>query len=68
MTFAEKIAALQSDIAEMKVMQEVAIRLSDHNTSEGEGLSMLLAVEVLLREAIMHYEDEIAVLKGPEAA
>jgi hypothetical protein len=67
MTFAEKIAALESDITEMQVMLKVTERLSDRNNEQGEGLGMLIAIDVLLRQAIVHYEEEIATLKGAAA-
>jgi hypothetical protein len=68
MTFEEKIAELESDVREMKLMQRVTERIDERNNEASEGSCMLSAIRVLLREAVMHYEEEIAILKGPEAA
>jgi citrate lyase synthetase len=68
MTIDEKIAALKSDIVQMNAVQTVIHNLAESNNEQGEGLSMLLATEVLLREAISRYEEEIETLEGPEAA
>jgi hypothetical protein len=68
MTFEEKIAALKSDIAQMKAAQAIIDNLVEANNEASEGESMLLAIEVLLREAISRYEEEIETLEGPEAA
>jgi uncharacterized protein with PhoU and TrkA domain len=64
----EKIAALESDIFELQMMQKMTSRLTIRNNAEGDGVCMIWAIKVLLREAISHYEEEIATLKGPEAA
>jgi hypothetical protein len=67
MTIDEKIVELQSDVREMQLMQRVTERLDERNNEASEGSCMLSAIRVLLREAVMHYEEEIATLKGPEA-
>lgn len=67
-TFEEKIAALKSDIVQMNAVQTVIHNVADRNNDMGDGQSMLVAVEVLLREAISRYEEEIETLEGPEAA
>lgn len=67
MTFAEKIAALESDVIQMKAVLTVVENVDRRNNEEGEGSCMLSAIAVLLREAIMHYEEEIATLKGAAA-
>lgn len=66
MTIDEKIAALKFDIVQMNAMQTVIHNLAESNNEQGEGLSMLLAIEVLVREAISRYEEEIETLEGPE--
>lgn len=68
MTIEEKIDALEVDVIEMKRMLGITKSLGIRNNEEGEGQCMLDAIAVLLREAVMHYEEEIATLKGPEAA
>jgi hypothetical protein len=68
MTIDEKIAALEDDVIEMKRMQGITKSLGIRDNENGEGSCMLSAIAVLLREAVMYYEEEIATLKGPEAA
>jgi hypothetical protein len=68
MTIDEKIAALEDDVNEMKRMQGITKSLGIRDNENGEGECMLSAIAVLLREAVMHYEEEIATLKGPGAA
>jgi hypothetical protein len=68
MTIDEKIAALEFDVIEMKRMQAMADRLAEEDNEGGEGGAMVIAVKALIGLAVMHYEEEIATLKGPEAA
>ena len=63
-TFEEKIADLRADIAVMNALQTDLQKLIDRNTEASEGESMLMAAEVLIREAIGHYEEEIDVYTG----
>ena len=63
-TFEEKIADLRADIAVMNVLQTELQKLIDRNTEASEGESMLMAAEVLVREAIGHYEEEIEIFSG----
>jgi hypothetical protein len=68
MTFEEKIAALKSDINSIKIAQATCCDVMERNNEEGEGQAMLSAALVLLASAITYYEEEIAILRGPEAA
>lgn len=68
MTIDEKINALEADIVTLQNVQREIAFVDERNNEASAGASMLDAIAVLLREAVMHYEEEIATLKGPGAA
>lgn len=63
-TFEEKIAELHADVVALTEIKATLEKLIDRNTEASEGESMLIAAEVLVREAIGHFEEAIEMYAG----